>query len=172
MIVQKYLHDLAGWNALATEAQERIIGRTKLADIELDDAVKPTSAHNALTTIVEDGKEIKILRHNMAFGRPGRASSAPISSVTPFAPDDRADAGEHVRRTARRATTIALLDFSRAVTGNLSSCRPRRFWRTSRPTSRTQPSAAPDRPMSRAPPTPVRDGSLGIGSLKGVHADE
>jgi putative iron-dependent peroxidase len=69
MIVQKYLHDLAGWNALSAEAQERIIGRTKLSDIELDDAVKPTSAHNALTTIVEDGKEIKILRDNMPFGR-------------------------------------------------------------------------------------------------------
>ena len=51
-----------------TEAQERIIGRTKLSDIELGDTVKPTSAHNALTTIVEDGKEIKILRDNMPFG--------------------------------------------------------------------------------------------------------
>src|ERR1700730_16022359 len=48
VIVQKYLHDMDGWNALSTEAQERIIGRTKLSDIELDDAVKPTSAHNAL----------------------------------------------------------------------------------------------------------------------------
>ena len=45
VIVQKYLHDLAGWNALSTEAQERIIGRKKLSDIELDDSVKPTSAH-------------------------------------------------------------------------------------------------------------------------------
>src|SRR5271169_5848933 len=71
VIVQKYLHDVAGWNALSTEAQERIIGRTKLSDIELDDAVKPTSAHNALTTIVEDGKEIKIIRDNMPFGRVG-----------------------------------------------------------------------------------------------------
>src|SRR5438876_8710595 len=69
VIVQKYLHDLAGWNALSTEAQERIIGRKKVSDIELDDSVKPTSAHNALTTIVEDGKEIKILRDNMPFGR-------------------------------------------------------------------------------------------------------
>ena len=42
VIVQKYLHDLGAWNALSTEAQERIIGRTKLSDIELDDAVKPT----------------------------------------------------------------------------------------------------------------------------------
>ena len=72
VIVQKYLHDLDGWNALSTEAQERIIGRTKLSDIELDDSVKPTSAHNALTTIVEDGKEIKILRDNMPFGRPAQ----------------------------------------------------------------------------------------------------
>jgi len=68
VIVQKYLHDLAGWNALSTETQERIIGRTKLSDIELDDSIKPTSAHNALTTIIEDGKEIKILRDNMPFG--------------------------------------------------------------------------------------------------------
>ena len=49
VIMQKYLHDMAGWNALPTETQERIIGRTKLSDIELDDAVKPTFAHNALT---------------------------------------------------------------------------------------------------------------------------
>src|SRR4029077_5946288 len=48
VIVQKYLHDLDGWNALSTEAQERIIGRTKLSDIELDDSIKPTSAHSAL----------------------------------------------------------------------------------------------------------------------------
>src|SRR5580704_13349628 len=52
VIVQKYFHDLGAWNALPTEAQERIIGRAKLSDIELDDSVKPTSAHNALTTIV------------------------------------------------------------------------------------------------------------------------
>ena len=42
VIVQKYLHDMDRWNALSTEAQERSIGRTKLDDIELDDAVKPT----------------------------------------------------------------------------------------------------------------------------------
>jgi putative iron-dependent peroxidase len=40
-----------------------------LCDIELDDSLKPTSAHNALTTIVEDGKEIKILRDNMPMLR-------------------------------------------------------------------------------------------------------
>ena len=103
VIVQKYLHDLAGWNALSTEAQERIIGRTKLSDIELDDAVKPTSAHNALTTIVEDGKEIKIVRDNMPFGRVGAGRVRHLfHRLRPFAADDRADAGEHVRRPAAR----------------------------------------------------------------------
>src|SRR4029077_8536536 len=43
VIVQKYVHDMPAWNALTTEAQERIIGRTKLSDIELAEDVKPTS---------------------------------------------------------------------------------------------------------------------------------
>src|SRR5271168_5085984 len=51
VLVQKYLHDMKAWDALSTEAQERIIGRRKLSAIELDDAVKPTSAHSALTVI-------------------------------------------------------------------------------------------------------------------------
>jgi porphyrinogen peroxidase len=68
VIVQKYLHDLRAWNAIPVEQQERIVGRTKLNDIELDDSVKPTYAHNALTTIVENGVEVKILRDNMPFG--------------------------------------------------------------------------------------------------------
>src|SRR5215469_15559355 len=71
VIVQKYFHNLDAWNKLPTEAQERIIGRTKVSDIELDDSVKPTFAHNALNVIEENGKEIKILRDNMPFGRPG-----------------------------------------------------------------------------------------------------
>ena len=72
VIVQKYLHDLRRWDALSTERQEAIIGRKKLSDVELDDSVKPTSAHSALTTITEDGKEVKILRDNMPFGRAGQ----------------------------------------------------------------------------------------------------
>ena len=72
VIVQKYLHDLDAWNALPTEAQERIIGRTKLTNIELDAVVKPSFAHNELTKIVEGGEEIKIVRDNMPFGEVGK----------------------------------------------------------------------------------------------------
>jgi porphyrinogen peroxidase len=74
IMVQKYVHDLAKWGRLTTEEQEQIIGRTKLSDIELEDARKPASAHNALTTIVEDGVERKIVRRNMPFGAVGGTS--------------------------------------------------------------------------------------------------
>ncbi|HWZ60315.1 MAG TPA: Dyp-type peroxidase [Gemmatimonadaceae bacterium] len=119
VIVQKYLHDLDGWNALSTEDQERIIGRRKLSNIELDDAVKPTSAHNALTTIEEDGREIKILRDNMPFGRVAHGEFG-----TYFIGYSRSP-----RSTEQMLTNMfvgrppgnydRLLDFSRAVTGNL-----------------------------------------------------
>src|ERR1700733_3439318 len=35
--VQKYVHDMAAWESLSVTEQERVIGRTKLDDIELDD---------------------------------------------------------------------------------------------------------------------------------------
>ena len=83
VIVQKYLHDLDAWNALPTEAQERIIGRTKLSDIELDDSVKPTSAHNALTIDRREwqGDQDPARQHALRAS-PARANSAPISSAT------------------------------------------------------------------------------------------
>ncbi len=72
VIVQKYLHDLDAWDALPVEQQERVVGRTKLSDIELSDETKPSNSHVALNTIVgDDGVERQIVRENMAFGRPG-----------------------------------------------------------------------------------------------------
>ncbi len=72
VVVQKYLHNLATWGELAVEEQERIIGRTKLDDVERDDAGGRKS-HRSLNTIVEaDGTERAILRDNMPFGHPGR----------------------------------------------------------------------------------------------------
>lgn len=71
-IVQKYTHDLAGWQALSTETQELIMGRTKLDDVELGDDVQPPDSHVALNTIEgADGVKHDILRGNMPFGMPG-----------------------------------------------------------------------------------------------------
>jgi len=73
IVVQKYLHRLDRWQALDTGAQEAIIGRTKLDNVELEDAPGQES-HKSLTTIVDEhGIEHDILRDNMPFGRPGHA---------------------------------------------------------------------------------------------------
>jgi len=73
VIVQQYLHDLEAWNALSVEEQERVVGRTKLADIELPDSVRPSNSHVALNVITDpDGTELAILRDNMPFGHVGR----------------------------------------------------------------------------------------------------
>ena len=70
VVVQKYLHDLAVWNALTTEQQEAVIGRRKADNVELDDT-EPQRAHKTLTTITDEhGEEFEILRDNMPFGSP------------------------------------------------------------------------------------------------------
>jgi len=119
VVVQKYLHDMPGWNALSTEAQERIIGRTKLADIELEDAVKPTSAHNALTIIEENGKEIKILRDNMPFGDVARGEFGTYFIGYARSPRPIEQMLENMFVGRPPGNYDRLLDFSRAVTGNL-----------------------------------------------------
>jgi putative iron-dependent peroxidase len=167
VIVQKYLHDLDAWNALSTEAQERIIGRTKLSDIELDDSVKPTSAHNALTTIVEDGKEIKILRDNMPFGRPTEGEFGTYFIGYSRSPRTIEQMLENMFVGRPPGNYDRLLDFSRAVTGNLFFVPSATFLDD---VTEDQPAvaeaAAP--PVAKPSPSPsMHDGSLGIGSLKG-----
>lgn len=72
VIIQKYLHDMSGWEALSTEQQEDTIGRSKVADIEMDDDEKPANAHIKLNVIHDaDGKQLKIVRDNMPFGSVG-----------------------------------------------------------------------------------------------------
>jgi putative iron-dependent peroxidase len=119
VIIQKYLHDLAGWNALPTEKQEKIIGRTKLNDVELDDKVKPTSAHNALTKIVVDGKEVKILRDNMPFGRVGQKEFGTYFIGYSRSPRTIEEMLQNMFVGKPPGNHDQLLDFSRAVTGNL-----------------------------------------------------
>jgi len=72
VVVQKYVHDMAGWAALSTEEQEAIMGRTKIDNVEIDDDAAPRKSHKTLATIEDDaGGELGILRDNMPFGRPG-----------------------------------------------------------------------------------------------------
>lgn len=117
--VQKYLHDLAAWNAIPIDQQERIVGRTKLSDIELADAVKPTYAHNALTTIVENGQEVKILRDNMPFGRPALGEFGTYFIGYSRSPHTIEQMLQNMFVGNPSGNYDRLLDVSRAVTGNL-----------------------------------------------------
>lgn len=65
LFVQKYIHDLASWKALSVEDQEKVIGRSKADDIEMDDEVKPANSHIALANV---GDDFKVVRDNMPFG--------------------------------------------------------------------------------------------------------
>jgi len=174
VIVQKYLHDLGAWNTLSTEAQERIIGRTKLSDIELDDAIKPTSAHSALTTIVEDGKEVKILRDNMPFGRVGQGEFGTYFIGYSRSPRVTEQMIENMFVGRPPGNYDRLLDFSRAVTGNLFFVPSASFLED---VTEDEPAAAalPATPAAVESPQSnpsVPDDSLGVGSLKGVSGRE
>jgi putative iron-dependent peroxidase len=173
VITQKYLHDMAGWNALATEVQERIIGRRKLSDIELDDATKPSYAHSALTVIEEDGKEIKILRDNMPFGRVGEKEFGTYFIGYSRSPRTIEQMLENMFVGRPPGNYDRLLDFSIAKTGTLFFVPSLTFLDG---VADEEPAANSDEPETPAPeaspapepaPAPRRAGSLNIGSLKG-----
>lgn len=119
VLTQKYLHNMAAWNDLTVEAQERIIGRTKLSDIELDDAAKPSWSHSALTTLVENGEEVKILRDNMPFGQPGKGEFGTFFIGYARAPAPVEQMLENMFVGRPPGNYDRLLDFSEAVSGNL-----------------------------------------------------
>jgi len=174
VLVQKYLHDMAGWNALSTEAQERIIGRSKLSDIELDDEIKPTSAHNALTTITENGKEVKILRDNMPFGSAAAGEFGTYFIGYARSPRTIEQMLENMFIGRPPGNYDRLLDFSAAKTGNLFFAPSATFLENVADDSGSVGTAPPEASASApAPPTsPARDGSLAIGSLKGAPCHE
>lgn len=168
VIVQKYLHDMAGWNSLSTETQERIIGRTKLQNVELDDAIKPTSAHNALTVIVEDGKEMKIVRDNMPFGQPGRGEFGTYFIGYCQTPRTIEQMLENMFIGRPPGNYDRLLDFSHPVTGTLFFVPSADFLaRVADGEIPAPPDGAPTIEPSEPAAQPTQDGSLGIGSLKG-----
>lgn len=69
VFAQRYIHDLDKWKHLKVDAQENVMGRSKLESIEMDDDVKPENAHIARVVIEDDkGEEMEILRHSLPYG--------------------------------------------------------------------------------------------------------
>ncbi|MGE0214280.1 Dyp-type peroxidase [Mycolicibacterium sp.] len=164
--VQKYVHDMAAWNSLSTEEQERVMGRTKLDDIELDDAVKPANSHVALNVIEDDdGNELKIVRHNMPFGEVGKGEFGTyfIGYSRTAAVTERMLTNMFIGDPP--GNTDRVLDFSTAVTGSMFFTPIVDFL--------NDPPPLPDSTAQETAPTTAvtpdnYPGSLGIGSLKGT----
>ena len=163
VIVQKYLHDLGKWNKVPVEEQEGFVGRKKLSDIELDDAEKPSFAHNVLTSIEEDGEQLEILRGNMPFGDVAKGEFGTYFIGYARSPARIERMLENMFIGDPPGNYDRLLDFSRAVTGTLFFT-PSATFLDNVPAEIGVLSNADEAPRSPRPPSP--DGSLGIGSLK------
>lgn len=157
--IQKYVHEMTDWRSLSVEEQQRVIGRTKLDDIEMADDVKPSNSHIALNVITdEDGNELKIVRRNMPFGELGSGEFGTyyIGYCADPAITERMLTNMFIGDPP--GNTDRILDFSTAVTGGMFFVPTISF-------------------LDDPPPLPVpveepvaaeKDTSLGIGSLKGI----
>ncbi|MCX5388940.1 Dyp-type peroxidase [Streptomyces sp. NBC_00094] len=175
VVVQKYVHDMTAWDSLTVEEQEHVIGRTKQANVELPDGVKPANSHVALNTIVDDdGVEQKIVRANMPFGQVGSGEFGTYFIGYARTPAVTERMLRHMFLGDPPGTTDRILDFSRAVTGglffvpsaDLLADLPAAPAETAAPAGAPSPAAAPSPPPGAASPGE----SLGIGSLKGAPA--
>ena len=68
VLVQKWMHDAAAFEALPLEEQEKVIGRTKETSTELDEEVRGAQSHVSRTVIEVNGVEQHIFRRNTPFG--------------------------------------------------------------------------------------------------------
>jgi putative iron-dependent peroxidase len=173
VITQKYLHDLSAWNALPTEAQENIIGRHKLSDIEQLDSAKKPYAHNVLTSIDENGKPRQIVRDNMPFGQVGSGEYGTYFIGYCRTPRVTEQMVENMFVGLPPGNYDRLLDFSRAATGTLFFVPSATFLDA---VDGYAPIAAAPAATSAVEPAPstagASDGSLRIGSLKGEKGHE
>jgi putative iron-dependent peroxidase len=144
-------------DALPVEEQERVIGRTKLSDIELPDEVKPGNSHVALTTIVDDaGVERQVVRYNMPFGAIGAREFGTYFIGYARSPDVLEQMLTNMFVGKPPGNYDRILDFSTAVTGGLFFV----------PTDDLlDPPSATSARVAVADVTDG-DGSLGIGSLR------
>ena len=120
LIVQKYVHDLEGWNSLTVEQQEAAMGRTKLDDVEFADEDKAPDAHLTLNVIEDDGgDQLQIMRFNMPFGRAGSGEFGTYYVAYAATPAVTEQMLDNMFLGKGTATHDRLLDFSTALTGNL-----------------------------------------------------
>lgn len=118
VVVQKYLHDMASWDSLSVEEQEKVIGRTKLDDIQLEDL--PINSHvNANTIVLPDGTQKEILRENMPFGNVSENEYGTFYIAYSNDPAVQEIMLHRMFIGDPPGNTDRILDFSTAVTGSM-----------------------------------------------------
>jgi porphyrinogen peroxidase len=163
--VQKYVHAMTDWRALSVDEQQRVIGRSKLDDIEMPDDVKPSNSHIALNVITDDdGNELKIVRRNMPFGELGSSEFGTYYIGYCRTPEITERMLRNMFIGDPPGNTDRILDFSTAVTGGMFFVPTIDFLDDPPPL----PSSAPGEQDSTPAQARQDDSSLAIGSLKGT----
>lgn len=112
---QKWVHDLGKFNAEPVAQQEKIVGRTKVTDEELEGDAMPPDSHVSRMDLKEDGVTLKIYRRSAPFGGVGEhglyflAFACDPRRVDPQLEDIYGLAGDRLHDR--------LIEHSRAVTG-------------------------------------------------------
>lgn len=165
VIVQKYVHDLVSWESITVDEQERVIGRSKLENIEMPDDIQPANSHVAVNQVLDDdGDEIDILRANMPFGEFGSEEFGTYFIGYASDPDVIEQMLQKMFLGDPPGNTDRILDFSTALTGTLFFIPTAGFL-----------DDVPDGPGASASPAPAASedqqapADLGIGSLKHTH---
>ena len=173
VVIQKYVHDLEAWDALAVEGQEQAIGRTKLSDLEFADEDKAPNSHLSLNTIVdEDGTQHQIMRFNMPFGEVGKREFGTYFIGYARTPSVIEQMLTNMFIGKPPGTHDRILDFSTALTGNLFFVpsagfldEPPEFFAPASSAAAVD-QGTPDCPVDPGTPDGPGAGSLGIGSLR------
>ena len=68
VLCQQWVHNLTAWNQVPVSCQEKIVGRTKDTNEELEGDAMPSNSHVSRTDLKVDGVGMKIYRRSTPFG--------------------------------------------------------------------------------------------------------
>jgi putative iron-dependent peroxidase len=68
LLTQKWVHDLANFDSLSVPEQEKVVGRTKYENLELEGDDMPPTSHVSRTDVEVDGVAQKVYRRSAPFG--------------------------------------------------------------------------------------------------------
>ena len=116
-LIQKWVHNLAAFEALPVTAQEDVIGRTKPDSTQLDDDVMPATSHVSRNTVVDSsGEERHIYRRNTPFAMGSQTGTQFIGLTNDTALME--DMLDRMFGVAGDGLIDKLIEFSTPVTGS------------------------------------------------------